>query len=124
MEPDAVTPAPALSVAASATMVTTASHATCDGRSPREAHLMATNVDVRELKARLSSYLELARSGQTVVITDRGRPVPELRPISSHPVLDALVDAGLATRPLPRGQLPRRVRAKGSVSDLVDEQRR
>jgi prevent-host-death family protein len=85
---------------------------------------MTTTVGIRELKERLNSYLELARSGQTVVITDRGRPMAELRPISSHSVLDALVDAGLATRPLPRRQLPRRVRADGSVSDLVDEQRR
>jgi prevent-host-death family protein len=77
-----------------------------------------------ELKARLSSYLELARSGQTVVITNRGRPVAELRPISSHSVLDVFVNAGLATRPLPRRQRPRRVRANGSVSNLVDEQRR
>ena len=85
---------------------------------------MTATVGVRELKARLSSYLELARSGQTVVVTDRGRPVAELRPISSHSALESLVEAGLATRPLPRRRLPRRVRATGSVSDLVDEQRR
>ena len=84
---------------------------------------MAT-VGIRELKARLSAYVALAESGETVVVTDRGHPVAELRPVGWPSALDALVDAGLATRPAARSRLPRRVRATGSVSDLVSEQRR
>ena len=38
-------------------------------------------VSVRELKSRLSHYLRLARSGESVVITDRGVPVGRLEPI-------------------------------------------
>ncbi|RMG84494.1 MAG: type II toxin-antitoxin system prevent-host-death family antitoxin [Candidatus Dadabacteria bacterium] len=37
-------------------------------------------VGVRELKARLSHYLRLARGGEPVMITDRGRPVARLVP--------------------------------------------
>jgi prevent-host-death family protein len=38
-------------------------------------------VGSRELKTRLGQYLRLVRNGATIVITDRGRPVAELRPI-------------------------------------------
>lgn len=37
---------------------------------------------VRDLKARLSQYLERARAGEDVVITSRGRPVARLLAIS------------------------------------------
>lgn len=40
---------------------------------------MPATVGIRELKAHLSRYLRLARSGRRVVVTERGRPVAELR---------------------------------------------
>mgnify|MGYP000005736030 CR=1 FL=1 len=43
---------------------------------------MARNtVGARELKARLGKYLRTVRGGQTLVVTDRGEPVAELRPL-------------------------------------------
>ena len=43
---------------------------------------MARNtVGARELKARLGKYLRTVRSGQTLVVTDRGEPIAELRPL-------------------------------------------
>jgi prevent-host-death family protein len=36
------------------------------------------NVSVRELKARLSRYLTVARAGRDVVVTSRGRPIARL----------------------------------------------
>ena len=39
-------------------------------------------VGARELKARLGSYLRRVRQGQTLVVTDRGQPVAELRPLA------------------------------------------
>jgi prevent-host-death family protein len=39
-------------------------------------------VGLRELKARLSHYVERARSGQRVLVTDRGKPVAELIALS------------------------------------------
>lgn len=54
-------------------------------------------VSIRELKSRLSHYLRLTRSGESVVITDRGVPVGRLVPI--EPDLEgriaALRSAGL-----------------------------
>lgn len=41
-------------------------------------------VGVRELKAQLSRYLREAAAGETVLVTDRGRVVAELRAPGSH----------------------------------------
>ena len=35
----------------------------------------------RELKTRLGTYLRMVERGQTFLVTERGRPVAELRPI-------------------------------------------
>lgn len=48
-------------------------------------------VGSRELKTRLGTYLRRAREGESFVVTDRGRPVAELRPYTTR-------DNGLATR--------------------------
>ena len=41
-----------------------------------------TTVGSRELKTRLGTYLRHVRSGATIIVTDRGRPVAELRPLT------------------------------------------
>ena len=38
-------------------------------------------VGARELKTRLGTYLRRVREGRTVLITDRGEPIAELRPL-------------------------------------------
>lgn len=59
-------------------------------------------VGTRELKTRLGGYLRRVRDGRTLVITDRGRPVAELRPLSragtEEAVLDRLRALGAVTR--------------------------
>lgn len=43
---------------------------------------MARNtVGVRELKASLGKYLRTVRGGTTLIVTDRGEPIAELRPL-------------------------------------------
>jgi prevent-host-death family protein len=42
---------------------------------------MNITVGARELKTRLGLYLRAVRNGQTLVVTDRGAAVAELRPI-------------------------------------------
>jgi len=51
-------------------------------------------VGVRELKNRLSEYLRQAKSGESVLVTDRGHVVAELTP-PGHGATDASVPAGL-----------------------------
>jgi prevent-host-death family protein len=54
-----------------------------------------TTVGIKELKAHLSHYVRLARDGERVIVTDRGRQVAELRHIEpTHPGLQALIDKG------------------------------
>jgi len=45
-------------------------------------------VGIRDLKNRLSSYIHLTKSGETIIITDRGRPVALLKPIESGDGID------------------------------------
>lgn len=63
---------------------------------------------VAELKRRLSAYLRAVRSGEEIVVTDRGTPVARLVPMDEGFRRDeraaALVREGLA-RP-PAGDLP------------------
>ncbi len=58
---------------------------------------MEEKAGIRELKARLSSYIRRVKRGATVVITDRGEPVARLMPVGTHPVerMAALEEAGL-----------------------------
>ncbi len=61
-------------------------------------------VSVATLKARLSEYLRRARSGEAVVVTDRGVPVARLGPLAGevalHGRLEELAAAGLVRRPI------------------------
>jgi prevent-host-death family protein len=43
---------------------------------------------VSTLKNGLSAYLDLVRSGEVVLITDRGRPIARLVPLEPHVDLD------------------------------------
>jgi prevent-host-death family protein len=80
---------------------------------------------VRELRDHLSRYLEVVRDGKEVTVTDHGKAVARLVPLDQPRVIDRLIAEGLISsaennkqkRPL------RRIRTKGTVSDLVAEQR-
>lgn len=43
---------------------------------------MLRTVGARELKTRLGTYIEQVRRGATLIVTERGEPVAELRPIT------------------------------------------
>lgn len=50
---------------------------------------MAGNtVGARELRARLGKYLRSVREGETLIVTDYGEPIAELRPIRDDLVED------------------------------------
>jgi prevent-host-death family protein len=87
-------------------------------------------VGARELKTRLGRYLQEVRRGRTIVVTDRGEPVAEIRPIplargGETERLDHLVALGRLSRGM-RVPLPpfRPVRHAGpSLADAVAEGR-
>jgi antitoxin (DNA-binding transcriptional repressor) of toxin-antitoxin stability system len=62
-----------------------------------------------------------------ILITDRGRPVARITGVDASLALDRLIARGVVTRPRePRTpiEVDRLIRTRGSVSDLVAEQRR
>ncbi|HMG44385.1 MAG TPA: type II toxin-antitoxin system prevent-host-death family antitoxin [Acidimicrobiales bacterium] len=84
------------------------------------------DVGIRDLRDNLSRYIERVRGGDELVITDRGSAVARIVPVEGGRRLDRLVAEGLVT-PAARRQRTRparRVKARGTVSDLVAEQRR
>lgn len=81
---------------------------------------------VRELRDHLSQYLELVREGEEVTVTDHGKAVARLVPLDRPRPLDRLIAEGLVT-PRQTAKKPRTrrpIKARGTVSDLVAEQRR
>lgn len=83
------------------------------------------NVGVRELRNNLSRYLDRVRAGDELVVTDRGRPIARVLPVGTERLLDRLIAEGVVT-PAQRPKRPagRPIRSKGTVSDLVADQRR
>jgi prevent-host-death family protein len=53
-----------------------------------------TSVGVRELRQRASELLRLVQGGETIQITDRGRPVALLAPLPEGSPLERLRAAG------------------------------
>jgi prevent-host-death family protein len=86
-------------------------------------------VGARELKTRLGTYLGHVRRGATIVVTERSRPVAELRPIPPGPGvkgrLDELVALGVLSRPSRRPLGPfRPIRVTGpSLARTIVEER-
>lgn len=85
------------------------------------------DVAVTELRAHLSDWLEHARSGSEVVITERGLPVARLIGLDSASTLERLAAEGVigraaTARPVAAGRSGPRPRRP--VADRVNEQRR
>ncbi len=51
-------------------------------------------IGIRELRQRASEYLRRVEAGETIEVTDRGRPVALLTPIPEAPPLERLRASG------------------------------
>lgn len=64
---------------------------------------------ISELKARLSQYIDAVRSGEEIIVTDRGNPVARISPVEGAAKLEAqvedLVRTGRLVPPRRKGQL-------------------
>ena len=91
-------------------------------------------VGIRELKNNLSRYLERVRNGERITVTDRGRPIAELRPPPTEAAanqqmskLDRLIREGRvrpALRKLPADfKWPDIRLPPGTAQQLIDEDR-
>lgn len=60
-------------------------------------------VSVSKLKNQLSAYLKKARDGQTVIVTDRNKPIASLQPVAPPTTEDEhiarLVELGIVSLP-------------------------
>jgi prevent-host-death family protein len=82
------------------------------------------DVGVRELKARLSEYLDRAAQGEIITVTERGRPKAVLAPLAGQGNIDHGIAEGWVTPSSRRGLRPvTRQRARRSTLDVLDEDR-
>lgn len=85
------------------------------------------DVAVTDLRAHLSEWLDRARAGTEVVVTDRGTPVARLVAVDSAAALERLAAEGVigrASAPRPAAAGRPRPRSRRPVSDEVSKQRR
>lgn len=86
-----------------------------------------SEVGIRELRDHLSAWLGAVAAGREITVTDRGRPVARIVPVTGRTKLDQLIAEGKVRPPLrPPGSAYARpaIPVRGSVSDLVIEQRK
>lgn len=85
------------------------------------------DVAVTDLRAHLSDWLERAREGEEVIITDRGLPVARLLGLETTAAIDRLTADGVISRPQqpvrPVASRRSRPRSRRPVADLIGEQR-
>lgn len=82
-------------------------------------------VGIRELRDHLSRYLERVQAGEEVIVTDRGSAIARVLPMSGERAIDRLIREGLVTPArTKKRRAGRPIKAAGTVSDLVAEQRR
>ena len=82
------------------------------------------NVGVREFKAHLSDYLRRAAAGESVVVTDHGRPIVQLAPFAQQNNVDRGIAEGWIEAPRRTVLQPLTpVRSSRSTTEVLDEDR-
>ena len=91
-----------------------------------------TRAPISDLKARLSHYLDMVRAGEDVIVTDRGKPIARITPISDslhmEERLERLVRTGEVRPPVRKDaldldQLTRPADPEGRARALLLEER-
>ncbi len=87
--------------------------------------MTVATIGIRELRDGLSRHLAAVQEGDEIVVTDHGKPIARILPYGEESPLDGLIRLGVARPPrAPRAPLPEPIKADGTVSDLIKEQRR
>lgn len=84
--------------------------------------IVTTRVGIRELKAKLSHYLERAAAGETIVVTDRGKAKAEIRKLSVEERIQQGIEEGWIRpgRGTPHRE-PLRLEAKMTIAEAMAE---
>jgi len=93
--------------------------------------MTSTTIGIRELKAHLSHTLQQVKAGETVIITERGKPIGRIVPVESslEDRMQALMAAGVLSwngkkfGSRPRDVRPARVKGPVTVAELLLEDR-
>ena len=95
---------------------------------PQGCYSSNMNVAATEFRAQLRHWLDCARAGEEVVITERGVPVARLSGIDSTPMIERLTAQGVISAPKsserPRAADQQLPRPRVPLSELVSDQRR
>jgi prevent-host-death family protein len=84
-------------------------------------------VGIRDLRENLRAYLQRAKKGEEIVVTDRGTPIARLSGLVRRDSIERLIAEGRvrpATRPKTPIDSSKLARARGSVVDLMLEDQR
>ncbi len=83
------------------------------------------DIGVRELKAKLSEYLDRAERGEIIRVTERGRPKAMLVPLPGRLRIEEGIAEGWVTAPRSNAapSKGRRYKAKTSISEALAEDR-
>ena len=90
--------------------------------------MKGSTVGTRELKNRLSEYLRRVKAGETLIITERGKPVGQIMPIQTALTtrLKKMIEVGVVEwneQPVSPYQPKAVNRSDQLLSDLVAEER-
>ncbi len=90
--------------------------------------MVQETVGIRELKTRLGTYVRQVKSGGTLIITERGKPIVQLVPIGTplEARTRALVRSGLMAWSGKKFRAPKhtpRTHGKKSVAEILLENR-
>ena len=79
------------------------------------------------LRAQLKTWIDRARRGDEVIVTERGNPVAKIVAVDRASTIDRLTREGIISPPAravrPKATGRKRVGSRGSVSNLVRELR-
>lgn len=89
---------------------------------------MSTAVGIRELRDRLSHYLELVKAGEAITVTDHGREIATITPSGEDPAIQRLREMAARGEIIWSGKRPyipkRMIRVKGKpLSETIIEDR-
>lgn len=83
------------------------------------------DVGIRELKAKLSEYLDRVEGGELIRVTERGRPKAIIVPVPGQlrieeGIREGWIRPGNGERPMP---ITRRFKGRYSIQEILDEDR-
>lgn len=82
------------------------------------------DVGVRDLKQHLSEYLDRVERGETIRVTDRGRPKALISPLATDAALERGVEEGWLRPARTVGLAPaKRYRSRRAIRDVLAEDR-